>query len=172
MEPGEKELSFLMKQASTSTDPVLLRLLACEESKFVRVRVASNIHTDAQTHTDLLHDKDHAVVLWALGNKKTTSAEYRELFLRMQRTGYCSLLHPELARSVHATLSDLQELSKCGEWAVDLAIVNNFRGRDAAQFLQLIRHLLPPEDKEDTDWTEIEQLAYFRTFGIRRKYKD
>lgn len=162
----EQELNILVRKAVESTNLNVLERLASHPSKFVRARVAGNKNISEKLHDTLLNDKEIGVIYWAIGNPRLTKNQYRQIFKRLLQPKYIPILHPALAGHRFATLQQLRELLKFSEWSINLAILNNNQGRNKSKFLELVEPLLPPSSKHSRDWNEVEQRAYFRTYGV------
>ena len=162
----------IIREASSTCEPERLAHLAQHKSHYVRVRVAGNPCIPEVLHRQLLKDMRSSVVFWALTNKRSHREHFEIVFKRMQQEQYDGMVHPVLASSVWATLDELTQLSQLRRWGVDIGILNNHNNRDKERYLKIIAHLLPPEEKDDSQWTEVEALAYFRTFNRRLKPKD
>lgn len=162
----DQSLNILVRQAAESTIRKVLEELARHPSKFVRARVAGNKNISKQLHDTLLLDPEVGVVYWAIGNPRLTRSQFAIVFERLLQPEYIPILHPALAGHRFVTIPQMQKLLKFREWSIDLAVVNNGKGRDQKQFLKLIALLLPPESKHSRDWNEVERRAYFHTYGF------
>jgi hypothetical protein len=152
------------------TDGDTLAEYASNKSRYIRARVAGNPHTPRHIRDILRKNRDEhsSIILWILGNPSCTKDEYREIFNEWQGRPYDGNVHISLAESEHATLPDLAYLMQLQQWCVTMAILNNRKHRTHPHYLTLIAPLLPDEDTDWEDWSEVEKLAFFRTYGIRR----
>ena len=94
----EKKLGFnpkKLKLAITSTSPKQLSLFGEDLNKFVRARVAGNVHINEQTHLKLLNDLERGVVLWALKNI-VTKRRHVDIVIENNST-FCPIITPALA---------------------------------------------------------------------------
>lgn len=161
--------------AGTSSNTAELSKLAHHESRFVRAQVAGNRHCPKELRGIRSRDTSRGVIGWLIGNPSLTKVEFDHLFRQSMKRGYCSVITPALASSFHADIEQLTQLAKLQSkemnWNVHICILNNYRGR-GDNYLELIRHLLPNEDTKSQHWTEIEKLAYLRTFGSRLRLKE
>jgi hypothetical protein len=100
----EQRLGFKPKKLKISIiskSPRVLSGLAKNDSKFVRARVAGNVHINEQTHLRLLQDPERGVVLWAL---KNAIINRRHIDLVIENNpSYCPVITPALA--VHSLVT-------------------------------------------------------------------
>ena len=168
------ELDFTRREldiAAGSTDEAILASLANHPSRYIRARVAGNPHTSRNTRDTLRENTKErtAVLLWLLGNPSCTREEYTLIFQDYVGRNYDGNVHTSLASCRHATTSELGILLGLNQWAVTMAVLNNYRGRNLDEYRNIIKIIpLPDEDLAWEKWSEIEKLAYLRTTGLRR----
>ncbi len=157
-----------LELARTSMSTAILHRLAQHESRFVRAQIAGNCHTDLPLRLLLRFDRSRGVIYWLINNKSLSKVEYDDLLERIMTQGIDDMLCSALAGSCHASIAQLLRLQSYHQWGIDIAILNNYKDRDTRAYRALIARYLPGEDVPFEQWTEIEQLAYLRTYGIRR----
>lgn len=157
-----------LELARTTTHTGTLHTLAQHESRFVRAQVAGNCHIDLPLRLLLRFDRSRGVIYWLISNKSLSKVEYDDLLERIVAQGIDNMLSSKLASSCHASITQLLRLQSYHQWGIDLAILNNYNGRDANAYRALVARYLPGEDVPFEQWTELEQLAYLGTYGIRR----
>ena len=154
------------------TDITRLSELAKHESHIVCADVARNKHITREIHQKLINDSPRGVVCQALIHPLTTREQYEAIFHKMAGQSYKWLYHPTLARHPLTTTEELHQLLNRRKWNIDIAILNNHKGRDAQEYKQLIVSLLPPPapegaNTEDDHWSPLHRLAYFHTYGVK-----
>ncbi len=169
------ELDFIRSDydtAASSHDIFILAQLAEHPSRYIRARVAGNPHTPEHIRAQLWRQagRHSGILLWLLGNPSLTRAEFITIFTEYIGQTYDANVHISLAASRHATTSELATLLHFGQWAVTMAVLNNYQGRNQDEYRSVIsnKKLLPDEDLAWEQWSEVEKLAYFRTTGRRR----
>lgn len=153
-------------RAVVSCNQKELATLSKHRSKYVRARVAGNPHTSKATRVALQHDASLGVIGWLIGNPKLTQGEFDTIFTSCLSHDF-SCVHIALAASNRATIFQLQQLQHFQKWNIDIALLNNHKGREQAAYHALIKRYLPFEDSNFKEWTELQKLAYFRTYGTR-----
>lgn len=155
-----------LDEAQHARDVAILEALSKHLSKFVRAQVAGNPNCPKALRELLAHDPSHGVVGWLIGNPALTKEEFDEIFITSQKLGYCSVVTQALASSPLADTAQLRQLAHEKSWSIQLAILNNYVGR-GEDYLQLISQYLEKSGKNPKDWSEVEKLAYYRTYGSR-----
>jgi hypothetical protein len=155
------------EQGRTCSDQTELQTLVEHKSKFVRAVVAGNQHLSLEQRRTLSFDSSRGVIMWLLGNESLSKTEYDNMFERITACDFDDILYPELARSRHASIAQLVRLQSYHQWGVDIAILNNHKGRGKGEYQKLIRRYLPMEETPYDRWTEIEKLSFFRTHDVR-----
>ncbi len=154
-----------------STDAAFLTKYADHPSRYIRARVAGNPHTP-RTLRDTMRRQPgvhSAITLWILENPSCEVSEYREIFSEWQTRSYEPNVHPHLADNQHTTIDDLRVLLRMNQWCVTMSVLNNRSCRTELPVLIAPLKLLPDEDTPWEKWTEVERLAFYRTFGRRTK---
>jgi hypothetical protein len=152
--------------ASTSSDTTELSQLCHHESKFVRAQVAGNRHCPQALREIRSRDISRGVIGWLIGNPSLSKQEFDDIFNTSQKQGYCSVVIQALASSPLADTHQLRLLAHEQTFSIQLAILNNYRGR-GKDYLELISQYLEKSGKNPTDWSEVEKLAYYRIYGSR-----
>lgn len=155
-----------LDEAQQTHDIVLLDELSKHPSKFVRAQVAGNHNCPKALRERLAQDPSRGVAGWLIGNPSLTKEEFDEIFDTAQKHGYCSVVTQALASSSLADTHQLRQLAHEQSFSIQLAILNNYRGR-GKDYLELISQYLEKSGKKPKDWSEVEKLAYYRTYGSR-----
>ncbi len=155
--------------AENSDNQRLLHRLAHSHNKFVRAAVARNKHVSGVLLEMLLHDESPGVVAHALGNKNLTREQFESVFIRMSGA-FCWVIHPVLAGHKLATIDELTILLDRNYWNIKIAILNNHFGRDQDAYKAMIKPIVPTSESEESilTWKEIDFLAYYRYYGVRK----
>ncbi len=167
------ELNFTRAEyelAATTKDEEVMLVLASHPSKYIKARLAGNVATTRAVRDTLRTNQNctRGIIIWLLGNQDCSREEYMLIFSKYLVQSYCGIVHPALAINQHATIFELQQLLRHNEWGVMMAVLNNHHYSNPAEYLKLIVTYLPSEDSDWEKWNEVEKLAYFRTYGVRR----
>ncbi len=157
-------------RAEQSGDENELSLLSEHTSRFIRARVAGNPGTSRSIRDRLYAQAgiQTGIIGWLLGNPAFTREEFEIVYTDYLGRSYDGNVHISLAMSRHATTRELGELLRINHWCVTMAVLNNYKERDRDEYCKIIKSLMPKEDREPSEWSEEEKLAYFRTTGKRR----
>ena len=155
---------------SISTTVTRLIQLATHHSRFVRATVAGNTNCPRELRQILSKDTSPGVRYWVACNLSLTKDEFDIMYRECNKSSGDNLTIA-IVSSPHADMTQLTEIkhSLGNDWGIKIAILNNYRNR-GDDYRELIDSYLPPAptEKPVQDWSEVEKLAYLRTYGRRR----
>ena len=155
---------------SNTTDVSRLKQLATHHSRFVRAPAAGNANCPKELRQILSKDSSSGVRYWVACNPSLTKNEFDIMYRECNKSSGDHLTIA-IVSSPHADMAQLTEIkhSLSGDWGIKIAILNNYRNR-GDDYRELIASYLPPAptEKPVQDWSEVEKLAYLRTFSRRR----